>query len=80
MATDITSLNRNYTFIFCPKHPYLYGRMRRKKYFGVGAGKLSYYLGKSNAQAVIKRALKLKDKDKDIVKFRATGRVYIYNR
>lgn len=67
-----TVLNREFKFVFCPKTG-----DRAGKYFGIGAGQLEKYLGASNAEVVRRRANNL-TLDRDIVKFRATGRVYIY--
>lgn len=67
-----TVLNRDFKFVFCPKEG-----DRAGKYFGIGGGQLEKYLGVNNAH-VVKRKANDMTVDRIIVKFRATGRVYIY--
>lgn len=71
-------LNREFRFVFMPKD---LSKFPGKKYkrFGIGAGQLEKYLGSSNAAVVSKKALDLTD-DKLLIKFRATGWVYIYSK
>lgn len=77
MSNITTILNKEFRFVFCPKDHSKYPG--RKKYFGVGAGSLDKYLGASNAEKVRRYANDLTE-DRLIMKFRATGRIYIYTK
>lgn len=79
MTNVNTVLNKEFRFVFCPKDKSKYPNLGKRNKFGVGAGQLDKYLGSSNAEIVRRKAMDL-TLDKLIVKFRATGRVYIYSK
>ena len=74
MEIDISYFERNYRFVFQPKDPSKFGGRFR---FYVSSGRLVEYIGKNNAETVIRKAEEMKV-DKKRLKFRETGVVDIY--
>lgn len=71
---NATRFNKEFKIVFQPKNKEQFDNKRR---FAVGAGRLENYIGKSNTDAVIKRAEKMTT-DKIRIKFRETGIVDVY--
>ena len=65
---NISYFERNYRFVFQPKDPKKYGRKR----FYISSGRLQEYIGKHNAETVIRKAEEM-TVDKKRLKFRETG-------
>ena len=66
--------NKEFKIVFQPKEKEKFNNKRR---FAVGAGRLSIYIGESNAQVVFSKCEKLSD-DKLRIKFRKHGIIDIY--
>ena len=66
--------NNEFKIVFQPKEKEKFNNKRR---FAVGAGRLSIYIGESNAQVVFSKGEKLSD-DKLRIKFRKHGIIDIY--
>lgn len=66
--------NKEFKIVFQPKEKEKFNNKRR---FAVGAGRLSIYIGESNAQVVFSKGEKLSD-DKLRIKFRKHGIIDIY--
>ena len=69
----ISYFKKTYRFVFQPKDPLKYGRKR----FYISSGRLEDYIGKNNAETVIRKAEEMKV-DKKRLKFRETGILDIY--
>ena len=69
-----TKFNREFKIVF---QPYNKAEYQNKRRFGVGAGRLEVYIGKSNTEVVFKKGMEL-TKDKIRIKFRKYGIVDIY--
>ena len=69
-----TKFNKEFKIVFQPKEKEKFNNKRR---FAVGAGRLSIYIGESNAQVVFSKGEKLSD-DKLRIKFRKHGIIDIY--
>ena len=69
-----TKFNREFKIVF---QPYNKSEYQNKRRFGVGAGRLEIYIGKSNADVVFKKGMSLIS-DKLRIKFRKHGIVDIY--
>ncbi|WP_407477883.1 hypothetical protein [Elizabethkingia anophelis] len=67
-------LNHHFRFVLT----YYDENGKRKRHF-IGAGRLSEYLGKKNAETVQKTAISMKV-DKRRVKFRKCGQIDIYSK
>ena len=74
MKLSISYLERTYRFVFQPKDKSKFGGKRR---FYVGSGQLQDYIGKTNAETVLRKAEEMKV-DKKRLKFRETGILDIY--
>ena len=74
MGLSISYLERTYRFVFQPKDKSKLGGKRR---FYVGSGQLQDYIGKTNAETVLRKAEEMKV-DKKRLKFRETGFLDIY--
>ena len=68
-----TKFNREFKIVF---QPYNKAEYQNKRRFGVGAGRLEIYIGKSNADVVFKKGMSLTS-DKLRIKFRKHGIVDI---
>ena len=69
-----TKFNHEFKIVF---QPYNKEQFDNKRRFAVGAGRLEVYIGKSNAEVVFLKGMKLKN-DKLRIKFRKHGIVDIY--
>lgn len=69
-----TKFNREFKIVF---QPYNKSEFQNKRRFGVGAGRLEVYIGKSNAEVVFKKGMSLTS-DKLRIKFRKHGIIDIY--
>ena len=69
-----TKFNREFKIVF---QPYNKSEYQNKRRFGVGAGRLEVYIGKSNAEVVFKKGMSL-NSDKLRIKFRKHGIIDIY--
>ena len=74
MGLSISYLERTYRFVFQPKYKSKFGGKRR---FYVGSGQLQDYIGKTNAETVLRKAEEMKV-DKKRLKLRETGILDIY--
>ena len=74
MGLSISYLERTYRFVFQPKDKSKLGGKRR---FYVGSGQLQDYIGKHNAETVLRKAEEMMV-DKKRLKFRETGILDIY--
>ena len=72
MGLSISYLERTYRFVFQPKYKSKFGGKRR-----LGSGQLQDYIGKTNAETVLRKAEEMKV-DKKRLKFRETGILDIY--
>ena len=69
----ISYFEKTYRFVFQPKDPTKHGRKR----FYISSGRLEEYIGKHNAETVIRKAEEM-TVDKKRLKFRETGVLDIY--
>ena len=69
-----TKFNQEFKIVF---QPYNKSEYQNKRRFGVGAGRLEVYIGKSNAEVVFKKGMSLIS-DKLRIKFRKHGIIDIY--
>lgn len=84
-TTNTTYLNKNFRFVYSPKleinpndlFSYSLYKIYNYKRFLLGAGQLSKYLTKKNAETVILATQKMKT-DKKTIKFRKYGIIEIY--
>lgn len=71
---DFTYYNKNFKIVFQPKDKTKFNNNRR---FAVGAGRLSEYIGKSNAESCFEKSSEIVT-DKKRFKFRKMGIVDFY--
>jgi len=74
MQIDISYYNKNFRIVFQPKYVNDFNNNRR---FAVGAGRLAYYIGESNAAVCFRKADEMTT-DKKRFKFRETGTIDFY--